>query len=236
MLKDVGGFEGLSDEQIGLLTNRAAVRTYSKGAIIVSEGDEGNSLFVIQSGSVKAFLSDENGREVVLSTQGPGEYFGDLALFDDEPRSASIMALEPCKVMIITKSQLRDAIKEDPDIGFSLLHGLAKRVRILTENVRTLALLDVFGRLVKTLYDLAEEKDGVLVIEQRLTQPVSGRLAVMQAASPVLIRVYSDRDQIASDTQELVHAEVTALPEERVDLSHPRAIIDRAQVLLLVGT
>ena len=80
------------------------------------------------------------------------------------------MALEPCKVMIITKSQLRDAIKEDPDIGFSLLHGLAKRVRILTENVRTLALLDVFGRLVKTLYDLAEEKDGVLVIEQRLTQ------------------------------------------------------------------
>ncbi len=170
MLKDVGGFEGLSDEQIGLLTNRAVVRTYPKGAIIVSEGDEGNSLFLIQSGLVKAFLSDENGREVVLSTQGPGEYFGDLALFDDEPRSASVMALEPCKVMIITKIQLRDAIKEDPEIGFSLLHGLARRVRILTENVRTLALLDVFGRLSKTLYDLAEEKDGVLVIEQRLTQ------------------------------------------------------------------
>lgn len=170
MLKDVGGFESLSDEQIGLLTNRAAVRSYPKGAIIVSEGDEGNSLFVIQSGTVKAFLSDENGREVVLSTQGPGEYFGDLALFDDEPRSASVMALEACKLMIITKTQLRDAIKEDPEIGFSLLHGLARRVRILTENVRTLALLDVFGRLSKTLYDLAEEKDGVLVIEQRLTQ------------------------------------------------------------------
>ena len=170
MLKDVGGFEGLSDEQIGLLTNRAAVRTYPKGAIIVSEGDEGNSLFVIQSGSVKAFLSDENGKEVVLSTQGPGEYVGDLALFDDEPRSASVMTLEPCKVMIITKTQLREAITEDPEIGFSLLHGLAKRVRILTENVRTLALLDVFGRLVKTLYMLAEEKDGALVIDQRLTQ------------------------------------------------------------------
>ena len=170
MLKDVGGFEGLSDEQIGLLTNRAAVRTYPKNAIIVSEGDEGNSLFVIQSGSVKAFLSDEDGKEVVLSTQKQGEYFGDLALFDDEPRSASVMALEQCKVMIITKSQLRDAIKEDPDIGFSLLHGLAKRVRILTENVRTLALLDVFGRLVNTLYKLAEEKDGVLAIDERLTQ------------------------------------------------------------------
>lgn len=170
MLKEVGGFEGLSDEQIGLLTNRAAVRTYPRGAIIVSEGDEGNSLFLIQSGSVKAFLSDENGKEVVLSTQGQGEYFGDLALFDDEPRSASVMALEQCKVMIITKTQLREAIQEDVEIGFSLLHGLARRVRILTENVRTLALLDVFGRLVTTLYNLAEEKDGVLVIEQRLTQ------------------------------------------------------------------
>jgi CRP/FNR family cyclic AMP-dependent transcriptional regulator len=170
MLEGVGGFESLSEEQIGLLTNRAAVRTYAKGAIIVSEGDEGNSLFVIQSGSVKAFLSDENGKEVVLSTQGPGEYFGDLALFDDEPRSASVMALQPCKVMIITKTQLREAIKEDPEIGFSLLHGLANRVRVLTENVRTLALLDVFGRLVKTLYMLAVEKDGILVIEQRLTQ------------------------------------------------------------------
>jgi CRP/FNR family cyclic AMP-dependent transcriptional regulator len=170
MLKEVGGFEGLSDQQISLLTDRAAVRSYSKGAIIVNEGDEGTSLFVILSGSVKTFLSDENGREVVLSTQGTGEYFGDLALFDDEPRSASVMALEPCKVMIITKAQLREAIKEDPEIGFSLLHGLAKRVRILTENVRTMALLDVFGRLVKTLYMLAEEKDGALVVEQRLTQ------------------------------------------------------------------
>ena len=170
MLKGVGGFENLSDEQIGLLTERAVTRAYPRGAIIVNEGDEGNSLFVIQSGSVKTFLSDENGREVVLSTQRSGEFFGDLALFDDEPRSASVMTLEPCKVMTISKAQLRDAIKDDPEIGLSLLKGLAGRIRVLTENVRTLALLDVFGRLVKTLYSLAEEKDGVHVIDQRLTQ------------------------------------------------------------------
>ncbi len=170
MLKGVGGFENLTDEQIGLLTERAVTRVYPKNAIIVNEGDEGNSLFVIQSGSVKTFLSDENGREVVLSTQGEGEFFGDLALFDDAPRSASVMTLEPCKVMIISKAQLREAISEDPEIALSLLNGLAGRIRVLTENVRTLALLDVFGRLVKTLYSLAEEKDGVLAIDQRLTQ------------------------------------------------------------------
>jgi CRP/FNR family cyclic AMP-dependent transcriptional regulator len=170
MLKGVGGFENLSDEQIGRLTERSVTRAYPKAAIIVNEGDEGNSLFVIQSGSVKTFLSDENGKEVVLSTQGPGEFFGDLALFDDEPRSASVMTLDPCKVMIISQGQLREAVGEDPEIGLSLLKGLAGRVRVLTENVRTLALLDVFGRLSKTLYSLAEEKDGVQVIDQRLTQ------------------------------------------------------------------
>ncbi len=152
------------------MTERAVTRTYPKGAIIVNEGDEGNSLFVIQSGSVKTFLSDENGREVVLSTRSAGEYFGDMALFDDEPRSASVMTLEPCKVMIISKAQLREVISEDAEIALSLLKGLAGRVRVLTENVRTLALLDVFGRLIKTLYSLAKEKDGVLHIDQRLTQ------------------------------------------------------------------
>lgn len=170
MLNTIDVFENLSDEQIAQLTQRATTRTYPKGAIIVSEGDEGSSLFVIQSGSVKAFLSDENGKEVVLSTQGPGEYFGEMALFDDEPRSASVMALEPCKLLIISKAQLREAMKDDPEIAFALLKGLARRGRALTENVRTLALFDVFGRLVKTLYLLAEEQDGVHVIDQRLTQ------------------------------------------------------------------
>jgi len=170
MLKDVAIFKGLSDEDIAYLTERAATRVYPKGAIIVNEGDEGNSLFLIQSGSVKAYLSDDKGKEVILSTQGPGEYFGELALFDEAPRSASVAALEPCKAMIVSKTQLREAILARPQIAVALLKGLAMRVRALTENVRTMALLDVFGRLVKTLYSLAEEKDGGQVIDQKLTQ------------------------------------------------------------------
>ena len=170
MLKGIAIFENLSDEDIRFLTERAAVRSYPRGAIIVNEGDEGNSLFVIQSGSVKAYLSDDTGKEVVLSTQGPGEYIGDLALFDGAPRSASVAALEPCKLLIVSKAQLREALAARPEIALALLKGLALRVRTLTENVRTLALLDVFGRLVKTLYSLAAERDGVLVIEQRHTQ------------------------------------------------------------------
>ena len=170
MLRKVALFSELSDKQIDFLSARSPSRNYPKGAIIVNEGDEGNALFAIQSGSVKTYLSDDKGKEVVLSTQGPGEYFGDLALFDDTPRSASVAALEPCKLMIISKTLLREALAEKPEIAFVLLKGLAIRVRSLTESVRTLALLDVFGRLVNTLYSLAVEKDGTLVVDQKLTQ------------------------------------------------------------------
>lgn len=170
MLNKVALFSGLSDDQLSFLTARSSPRTYPKGAIIVSEGDDGNALFVIQAGSVKTFLSDDNGKEVVLSTQGPEEYFGDLALFDDAPRSASVIAMEPCKVLVISKAALREALDERPEIALVLLKGLASRVRALTESVRTFALLDVFGRLVRTLYALASEKDGALIIDQRLTQ------------------------------------------------------------------
>lgn len=170
MLGKVALFSELSRDQLDFLTARSSARTYPKGAIIVNEGDEASSLFVIQAGTVKTYLSDDSGKEVVLSTQGPGEYFGDLALFDDAPRSASVMAIEPCKVLVISKSVLREALVERPEIALLLMKGLASRVRALTESVRTFALLDVFGRLVRTLYQLASDKEEGLLIDQKLTQ------------------------------------------------------------------
>jgi CRP/FNR family transcriptional regulator, cyclic AMP receptor protein len=161
MLDRVALFRELSSDQLSFLNARATVRTYPKGAVIVNEGDEGNSLFVIQSGTVKVYLRNDKGKELVLSTQGPDEYFGDLALFDDAPRSASVAALEACRLLVISKSVLREALTERPEIAL---------MRILTESIRTFAFLDVFGRLVRTLHALASEKDGHLVIDQKLTQ------------------------------------------------------------------
>lgn len=206
MLKKVALFQGLADEEIAFLTERAAMRTYPKGAIIVNEGDEGNSLFVIQSGSVKAYLGDDKGREVILSTQGPGEYFGELALFDEAPRSASVAALESCKVLIVTKAQLQETIRERPQISLALLKGLSMRVRMLTESVRSLALLDVFGRLVKTLYSLAEEKDGVLIIDQKLTQ------------QNLANRIGASREMISRIMHDLVEGGYISIKGKRVSI------------------
>mgnify|MGYP002085438329 CR=1 FL=1 len=206
MLKNVAIFQGLSEEDISYLTERAATRTYPKGAIIVNEGDEGNSLFLIQSGSVKAYLSDDKGKEVILSTEGPGEYFGELALFDEAPRSAFVAALEPCKVMVISKTQLNEVMAARPRIAAALLKGLAVRIRALTENVRTLALLDVFGRLVRTLYSLAEEKDGELVIDQKLTQ------------QDLANRIGASREMVSRIMHDLIEGGYIAVDGKRVSI------------------
>lgn len=170
MLNKVSLFEGLSEAQIKRLSDRALTRTYPKGAIIINERDEAGTLFVIVSGMVKAYLSDEAGKEVVLSTMGPGEYFGELALLDDTPRSASVATMEPCKLISLQKSLMQETITADPDMALQLLKGMARRVRRLTESVRTLALLDVFGRLVRVLDELGVEEQGARVVEPRPTQ------------------------------------------------------------------
>jgi CRP/FNR family cyclic AMP-dependent transcriptional regulator len=190
MLDKVALFEGLSEAQLARLSDKAPVRAFPKGAIVINEGDEAGTLFVIVSGAVKAYLSDENGKEAILSTQGPGEYFGELALFDDTPRSASVAATEPCTLMVLQKSVVQEAVRSDPDIALKLLKGMAGRVRRLTENVRTLALLDVFGRLVRVLEDLAVERDGVRVIEPRPTQQeIASRIG---ASREMVSRILTD--------------------------------------------
>jgi len=205
LLKNIPIFEGLSNDDIGYLTERAATRTYPKGAIIVNKGDEGSSLYLIQSGSVKAYLSDDKGKEVVLSSPGPGEYFGELALFDEAPRSASVAALETCKVMIISKTMLRAALLERPQIAAALLKRLAARIRALTENVGALALLDVFGRLVAMLYSLAKPaENGPQVIDQKLTQ------------QDLASRIGASREMVGRILQDLVKGGYIEIDQKRI--------------------
>jgi CRP/FNR family cyclic AMP-dependent transcriptional regulator len=190
MLEKVPLFQGLSEAQLARLSGRAVTRAYPKGAIVINEGDEAGTLYVIVSGTVKAYLSDEHGKEVVLSTMGPGEYFGELAMFDDTRRSASVATLEPCRLMSLQKSLVQEVVHADPEIALHLQEGLARRVRKLTESVRTLALLDVFGPLARTLDELAVERDGQRVIEPRPTQQdIANRIG---ASREMVSRILTD--------------------------------------------
>jgi CRP/FNR family cyclic AMP-dependent transcriptional regulator len=151
------------------LVARGTARSFPKGAIIVHEGEHSDSLYVILSGTVKVYLADDSGKELMLNTQGPGEYFGEMIL-DDGPRSASVMTLEPCRMAVVSRDQFRQVLAEDVDGTVALVRSLIHRVRELTKTAGTLGLLDVYGRVVKLLTDLAVPVDGRMTIPYKLTQ------------------------------------------------------------------
>jgi len=159
----------LSQAELKAIAAHGAPRAYPKNAVVVSEGDTTDSLYVILEGRVKIYASDEDGHEIVFGTQGPGEYFGEMVL-DEGPRSASVIALEKSRFIVVPKQQLREFIADNPDFALNMMKKLITRVRALTASVKSLALMDVYGRVAQLLVQLAEQRDDTLVIHERLTQ------------------------------------------------------------------
>lgn len=172
MLEQIGKvplFATLSDEELGRLADLATRKTLGKNSVVVREGDNTDSLYIVLSGKVKIYLNDKQGREVVLGMAGDGEYFGEMVL-DGGPRSASVMTLEPSEFAVLRKADLESYLRNNPEVALAIIRELIGRVRSLTENVRSLALLDVYGRFRKLLLDLAVEVNGHKTIKEPLTQ------------------------------------------------------------------
>jgi CRP/FNR family cyclic AMP-dependent transcriptional regulator len=189
-LKAVSFFATLSPQEIAALADAALLRNYPKNAIVVTEGDRSDSLYVILSGRVKVFVSGEDGKELVLNVQGPGEHFGELAL-DEGPRSASVQTLEPCRMAVIANDVLRRFLAGHPEAAIQLIRGLIGLIRHMTRSIKDLGLVDVYGRVAKLLLELATEVDGRLVIDQRLTQ------------QDIAERVNASREMVARILKEL---------------------------------
>ena len=169
-LTSIALFSGFSDADMKAISSLAVTRTFPKNTMVICEGDRSDSLYLILSGKVKVFLADEEGKEVTLNIQTEGEYFGELAILDEAPRSASVMTTEDTKLAILSKSAFDKCMEEHPAMAIAVMRGLARRLRELTENVRSLALMDVYGRVARLLLEMAEESENKKVIKQRLTQ------------------------------------------------------------------
>lgn len=178
-LRNIPLFEQLSEEDLSTLESLAVTRSYPKNTVLINEGDQANAMYFIDSGKVRVFVSDDQGKELILNTMGEGEYFGELSLLDDENRSASVITTEKSSFSIIYKDDFTDAILKNPSLALSLLKNLTGRVRQLTENIKTLALEDVYGRIRKTLLSLAEDEgDGEIqrVTEKLTQQDIANRI------------------------------------------------------------
>ena len=205
-LKKVPFLSQESDDSIIELSEHAKKVGFAKQTFIITEGDDTDCLFILLSGKVRVFSSDDEGKEVTLFTQEAGSYFGELALLSDEPRSASVVALEKTTCGVISKADFKIWLGKHPEVAFNLIHDLSHKVVQVSGKIKQLALLNVYERTIRTLLDLATEKDGVSVISERPTQQ---ELANMVGAS---------REMVNKIMKELTKGEYIAVNEKSLTI------------------
>jgi CRP/FNR family cyclic AMP-dependent transcriptional regulator len=156
-------------EALRSLAARGVQRSYRKGTLIIEEGSHGDTLYLLLRGRVKAFSSDARGREVTYGVYGAGDYFGEMSL-DGGPRSASVIVEQACTCAVLTRQTLHEHIAAEPAFAFELIGRVIRRARLATQSARSMALLDVYGRVVQLLESLAVvQADGTRIIAERLT-------------------------------------------------------------------
>ena len=165
----VSAIPPLQPETLRAIAASGVIRTFPRNTVLINEGDVGDSLFVVLSGRVKVFASNEAGREFVIDFHGPGEYVGEMSL-DGAHRSASVITVEPTSCAVVNRAHFREFILAHPDFALHLIERLIHRVRVTTGNLKSLALSDVYGRLVRLLNALAQPVDGKQVVPEKLTQ------------------------------------------------------------------
>jgi CRP/FNR family transcriptional regulator, cyclic AMP receptor protein len=191
----------LTESTLHEIASSGIVRSFPKNAVLINEGDVGDSVFIILSGRVKVYASSSAGREFVISFHGVGEYVGEMML-DGSPRSASVITTEPTTCAIVNRQHLRDFLLAHPDFALNLILKLIHRVRMTTESAKSLALSDVYGRLARLLNTLAKPIDGRNVVPEKLTH------------QEIADRVGASRDMVGKLMKDLV-AGGYAVVEER---------------------
>ncbi len=167
-LRRVPLFTGLTESQLEILASGTVRRNYPKGRTIVAEGEPSQSLYILLSGRAKVQRSDSEGKEVILAVLMSGEFFGEMSLIDDAPRSASVITLESCDFLAINKENFKAMLIQNAELGMAVMRGLVRRLREADKKIETLALLDVYGRVARVLLDFSENVGGERIVKAKL--------------------------------------------------------------------
>ena len=198
-------FAPLRQDTLREIAATGVVRQFPRQTVLIHDGDTGDSLYIILAGRVKVYASNAAGREVVIDFHGPGECLGEMSL-DGATRSASVMTVEPTTCAIVSRAHFRDFILAHPDFAMYLIEKLIHRVRVTTENVKSLALSDVYGRLARLLNALATEADGKLTVHEKLTQ------------QDIADRIGASRDMIGKLMKDLVAGGYLAVEDRTITI------------------
>ena len=176
-LRTVPLFREVAESDLRAIAALVRERQFPKGSLILSEGDPGDALYFIVQGQVKVTVVAEDGREVILSVLGDGAFFGEMALLDDEPRSAHVISMADTTLLQLRREDFRARLHQAPELAISLLRELSRRLRPADSTIASLMLLDVNGRIARLLLELArEDSPEATRITRRLTHAAIGQM------------------------------------------------------------
>jgi CRP/FNR family cyclic AMP-dependent transcriptional regulator len=209
-------FKSLGAIEVANFAQLAREKSYPKGSVILFEDDPGDSLFVVRDGRVKVVLVAEDGREVILGILGVGEHFGELALIDDQPRSAHVVAMEDSTLLVLRREDFRRRVEQNPAVAWALLIELSRRLRRADEKIGSLVLLDVPGRIARVILDAAEE-GGSEEIAKPLTHQTIAHV------------IGASRETVSRAMREFVEAGWIATERRRIKVTDRAALEKRSQ-------
>jgi len=209
-------FRSLAVAEQAAFAQMAREKSYPKGSVILFEDDPGDSFFVVREGRVKVVLVAEDGREVILGILGVGEHFGELALIDDQPRSAHVVAMEDSTLLVIRRDDFRRRVEQNPAVAWALLMELSRRLRRADEKIGSLVLLDVPGRIARVLLDAAED-GGSETIEKPLTHQTIAHV------------IGASRETVSRAMREFVDAGWISTERRRIKVLNRPALDKRSQ-------
>ena len=210
-LSTVPLLSGLGTVELGRFAEDARERGYAKGSVILFEDDPGDSLFIVREGRVKVVLIGEDGREVILGMLGVGEHFGELSLIDSRPRSAHVIAVEDSQLIVLRREDFRRRVDESPAVAWALLQELSRRLRRADEQIGSLVLLDVDGRIARLLLD-AEGEGKSSEFQRRLThQKIAQMIGASRETVSRAMRDFQERGLITVARRQIAIANRSGL-------------------------
>jgi CRP/FNR family transcriptional regulator, cyclic AMP receptor protein len=194
-------FSDLEPAHLDALSRAATIRPYAAGESILREDEPGDLFFVILRGQVKVFVDSEHGREVVLTHLSTGDFFGEMALFDNEMRSASVSALTPAELVVLRRKDFLAVLEEEPPIARRILATLSARLRRANEMIESLVLLDVGGRLAGYLLRLAKQsgtpqEENWLSVSRPTHQVIANTIGASRETVTRLLHQFQERGLI----------------------------------------
>jgi CRP-like cAMP-binding protein len=209
LLRTVPVFADLSDPDIESLSRLCTRRRYPKDTVVFFENEEGDFFFMIVEGRIKVTILGDDGREIILSVLGPGDFFGEMALLDNEPRSATAIAAEETELLCLHRNDLSTVLADNRAILTSFIKVLTSRLRKANHQISTLALLDVYGRVARVIMEMAKEegrrlKDGRIAFRRATHQEIANRIGTTRETVTRMLKEIERQGLIEIDGKEIV--------------------------------